>query len=121
MIASAATPPPTRAQQEAAFLRTVTTKGNPIYATGDLMKMTGAHVAYDCDVDQVIRDGVILANCGGEAEPTDLFVELPTKGLHPGKKLRVLGIMERPASWSDLTGHIVYYAFLRAVYVDPRK
>jgi hypothetical protein len=49
----------------------------------------------------------------------DLFVKLPTQHVRMGERFRVLGIMEAPATWADVTGHTVYYAFLRAVFVDP--
>lgn len=89
--------------------------------TGDLSAYAGTHVAYTCEVDQVIRDGVILGQCGPEEEPVDLFVHIATKHLHHGEKYRILGIIERPAEWTDIYGHTVYYAFLNAVFVDPVK
>jgi len=107
-----------RPAQEAAFMRTVNVHDTAYVVTGDLPAYAGRHVAYTCDVDVVVRSGVILGQCGSEAEPMDLFVELPTGGLHAGDRLRVLGVMDRPASWSDITGHTVYYAFLKAVFVD---
>ena len=79
-----------------------------------LTAFAGTHVAYTCDVDVIVRPGVILGQCGSEAEPLDLFVELPTAKLHVGQRLRVLGIMDRPASWADISGHTVYYAFVKA-------
>jgi hypothetical protein len=48
-----------------------------------------------------------------------LFVKFPTEHLRMGERLRVLGVMEAPATWVDVTGHSVYYAFVRAVFVDP--
>ena len=112
---------PTRGEQEAAFLRTVDVRNTANVVTGDLTTSVGTHVDYRCDVDRIVRSGVILGQCGGEAEPMDLFVELPTSHLREGDHLRILGVMERPASWSDITGHTVYYAFVRAVFVDRVK
>ena len=66
-----------------------------------------------------MRPGIILGQCGADAEPMDLFVKLPTQHVRMGERFRVLGIMEAPATWADVTGHTVYYAFLRAVFVDP--
>jgi hypothetical protein len=107
-----------RADQEAAFLRTVNPRNTANVVTGDLAAYASTHVAYTCVVDSIVRDGVILGQCGSDAEPMDLFVRVPTAHLRAGDRLRILGILERPASWADVTGHTVYYAFLRAVYVD---
>lgn len=112
---------PTRAEAEAAFLKTVNNRNSSYVVTGDLAHYAGTHVAYTCSVDAIVRPGVILGQCGAEAEPVDLFVELPTEHLRAGDKLRVLGVMERPATWTDVTGHTVYYAFVRAVFVDPAR
>ncbi len=110
--------PVSRAAQEARFLRSVDRQNTANLVTGDLSYYTGSHVAYTCDVDTIVRPGVILGQCGSEAEPIDLFVRLSTAHLRTGDRLRVLGIMEQPASWADVMGHTVYYAFLRAVFVD---
>lgn len=112
---------PVRSVQEAAFLKTVNPLHTANVVTGDLVAYTGKHVAYACEVDRIVRAGVILGQCGSDAEPMDLFVELPTAGLRTGQRLRVLGILEHPASWTDLWGHTVYYAFLKAVFVDPAR
>jgi hypothetical protein len=106
---------------EAAFLRTVDPHNTAYVVTGDLVRFTGTHVAYDCDIDNLVQKGLALADCGTEAEPMDLFVHLPTAGLHSGDRVRVLGIIERPAQWTDLMGHTVYYAFLKAIYVERRS
>ena len=103
------------------FLRTVDPRNTANVVTGDLTTSVGTHVAYACDVDTIVRPGVILGQCGGVAEPMDLFIKMPTEHLRAGEHLRVFGILKRPASWSDITGHTVYYAFLRAVYVDRIK
>jgi hypothetical protein len=107
-----------RSNAEAAFLHTVNPRNTANVVTGDLSAYAGTHVAYTCVVDAIVREDVILGQCGSEAEPMDLFVRLSTAHLRFGERLRVLGILERPASWADVTGHTVYYAFLRAVYVD---
>jgi len=115
-------PPPqpaSRKAQEARFLRTVDRHQTANLVTGDLPYYTGSHVDYVCEVDSIVRSGVILGQCGSEAEPTDLFVRLPTEHVRLGDRLRVLGVMEPPATWADVMGHVVYYAFVRAVFVDP--
>jgi hypothetical protein len=110
-----------RAQRETAFLRTVNPHNTANVVTGDLTGFTGTHVAYRCEVDSIVRPGVILGQCGSDVEPMDLFVELPTANLKIGDRLRVLGILDRPGTWSDITGHTVYYAFLRALFVDRAR
>jgi len=108
-----------RAHEEALFMRTVDAHTDDANATvGNLQGNAGKHVAFDCFVEQVIRDGVMIGQCGNPDEPIDIFVKLPTAGLKIAEHLRVLGVMEQPAEWSDVTGHPIYYAFLRAVYVD---
>jgi hypothetical protein len=110
--------PPSRAIQEAAFMKSVDPRQTANVVTGDLVAFAGKHVAYTCAVDGIVRAGVILGQCGSEAEPMDLFVELPTSQIHLGDRLRVLGVLERPVQWTDLWGHTVYYAFLKAHFVD---
>jgi hypothetical protein len=110
---------PSRAHAEALFMRTVDMATDDANATvGNLQKNAGKHVAFDCWVEQVVRDGVMIGQCGNPDEPIDVYVELPTAGLHIDDHLRVLGVMMPPAEWSDVTGHPMYYAFLRAVFVD---
>jgi hypothetical protein len=113
--------PVSRAAQEASFLRTVDPTRTANFVTGDLARYAGMHVDYVCDVDTIVRAGVILGQCGSEAEPIDLFVRLRTDHLRVGDRLRVLGVMEQPATWADVMGHTVYYAFVRAVFVDAVK
>jgi len=110
---------PSRSVQEARFLRSVDRQNTASRVTGDLSNYTGSRVAYVCAVDEIVRPGIILGQCGADAEPMDLFVKLPTQHVRMGERFRVLGIMEAPATWADVTGHTVYYAFLRAVFVDP--
>jgi hypothetical protein len=116
--AAAAQQPAVRSAREAAFLKTVNPRNTANVVTADLVGFAGKHVAYMCDVDSIVRSGVILGQCGSEFEPMDLFVELPTAGLHAGQRLRILGILDRPVSSTDIWGHTVYYAFLKAVFVD---
>jgi hypothetical protein len=119
IAAASQTPGTTRAHDEALFLRTVDAATNDANATvGNLQGNAGKHVAFDCYVEQVVRDGVMIGQCGNPDEPIDVFVKLPTTGLKIDDHLRVLGVMEQPAEWSDVTGHPIYYAFLRAIYVD---
>ncbi len=117
--ATAAARPLSRAAREAAFVRSVDPAKSANFVTSDLRYYTGTHVNYTCEIETIVRPGVVLGQCGSEAEPIDLFVRLSTAGRHVGDRLRVLGIMEAPASWADVTGHTVYYAFLQAVFVDP--
>lgn len=117
-VATAAPVPGSRTAQEAAFLHSVNPRNTAYVVTGNLMAFAGTRVAYACHVDGIVRPGIILGDCGSEAEPMDLFVKLPTEHLRVGDRVRVLGVLERPATWSDITGHTVYYAFLRAVFVD---
>jgi hypothetical protein len=118
---SSAVRPPSRAVQEARFLRSVDPQKSANLVTGDLSFYTGSHVDYECSVDTIVRPGTILGQCGSEAEPIDLFVRLPTAHLRVGERLRILGVMDAPASWTDVTGHTVYYAFLHAVFVDSLR
>ena len=104
--------------KEAAFLRTVDRHNTANVVTGDLERYAGTHIAYECAVDKIVRPGLILGECGSSAEPLDLFIHVATAGLHEGERLRVLGVMERPAMWTDVTGHTVYYAFIKAMFVD---
>lgn len=110
-----------RAAQEAAFLKTIEADKTAYVVTGDLVHFAGVHVNYVCDVEGIVRPGVAIGQCGYESEPTDLFLNMPTEHVKVGDRYRILGIIERPESWTDLLGHTVYYAFVRAVFVDPVK
>jgi len=107
-----------RAHEEAVFMQSVNTNVDANATVGNLQGNAGKHVAFDCFVEEVIRDGVMIGQCGNPDEPIDVFVKLPTAHLHIDDHLRVLGVMEQPAVWADVTGHPIYYAFLRAVFVD---
>ncbi len=89
--------------------------------TGDLPHQAGRAVAYYCGVETIVKPGVIIGQCGPDQETVDVFVKLPTGKLKVDDRLRVLGVVETPAQWSDITGHTVYYAIVRAVYVDRLK
>ncbi len=108
----------TLAVREAAFMRTVDRQKTAYVVTGDLVHYAGTHVAYTCEVDRIVQPGVILGDCGTEAEPMDLFVHIATGRLHAGERLKILGVMEPPATWTDISGHTVYYAFMKAVFVE---
>ena len=111
---SAATSP-----AERAFARTV----RPLTAeavTADLTAATGEHVAFDCSVVSVVDAGAIVGQCGRVQEPVDLYVHLRTAGLRPGARLRVLGEMEAPSQWVDITGHTWYTGFVKARFVHAR-
>jgi hypothetical protein len=113
--------PPTGAQEhslavrEAAFLRTVDRHNTAYVVTGDLVRFTGTHVAYDCGIDSIVQKGLTLSDCGTEAEPMDLFVRMPTAGIPGARRHRA------PSPVDDLMGHTVYYAFLKALYVERRS
>jgi len=127
LVWAASCAPPAGAQErslearEADFLRTVDPHNTAYVVTGDLVRFAGTHVAYVCGIDSMVQRGLVLADCGTEAEPMDLFVHLPTAGLHVGERLRILGVIERPAQWTDLMGHTVYYAFMKALYVKRQS
>ena len=117
-FASPAAAASSRAHDEAVFLASVNTNTDANATVGNLQGNAGKHVAFDCYVEEVIRNGIMIGQCGNPDEPIDVFVELPTAHLHIEDHLRVLGVMEQPAVWADVTGHPMYYAFLRAIYVD---
>ena len=118
--AGVATPPPLT-PAETAFMRQVTESQDANRLTGDLPHAAGRRVAYYCSVETIVKPGVILGQCGPDQETVDVFVKMPTGKLKDDERLRVLGIVEPPAQWSDIMGHTVYYAIVRAVYVDPLK
>ena len=100
-----------------AFARTV----EPISAqavTGNLRGDVGKHVRFTCAVVTIVDRGSIVGQCGETYEPVDLYVHLSTAGLKQGDRLRVLGEMEPPSMWVDITGHTWYTGFVRARYVD---
>ncbi len=114
--ANAAAAKPTLA--EAAFLRTVNPRLSANVVTSNLTYFAGTHVAYACEIQHVVQAGVALGDCGTSEEPVSLFIHLPTAHLREGQNVRVVGVMETPVSWTTVTGRTVYYAFLKALYVD---
>jgi hypothetical protein len=118
--AAVASPPPFT-PAEATFMRSVRTAPDANAITGDLPHQAGRAVAYYCGVETIVKPGVIIGQCGPDQETVDVFVKLPTGKLKVDDRLRVLGVVETPAQWSDITGHTVYYAIVRAVYVDRLK
>lgn len=100
-----------------AFARTV----EPISAhdvTGNLRGDVGKHVRFTCAVATIVDRGSIVGQCGETYEPVNLYVHLATAGLKKGDRLRVMGEMEPPAVWVDITGHPWYTGFIHARYVD---
>jgi hypothetical protein len=109
---------PSRHAQEAAFARAVKVDQTANVVTGNVPYYTGMHVGYTCDVDDIITPAVLIAQCGRDEEPVDLYVEMPTSGWRLHERFRLFGVIDRPGSWADVTGHTIYYPFIRAVYVD---
>lgn len=86
--------------------------------TGNVLAHVGERVAYTCRVEEVTRPPVVVGQCGADSEPVDLYLKLPPGHWRVGDKIRVLGILDTPASWSDISGHTVYYPFVKAVFAD---
>ncbi len=61
---------------------------------------------------------MVVGQCGPDEEPVDVYLKLPPGNWRVGQTVRVLGILDTPASWSDVSGHTIYYPFVRAVFVD---
>jgi membrane-bound lytic murein transglycosylase B len=109
---------PARRAQEAAFMRLVKRNQTANDMTADVPAHTGEHVAYTCSIEEIERPTVVVGQCGPEEEPVDLYLELPAGKWRTGQRIRVLGIMDHPGSWSDVSGHTIYYPFVKAVFVD---
>jgi hypothetical protein len=107
-----------RSAQEAAFMRLVKRNQTAEDMTADVPFHTGEHVAYVCEIEEVDRPRIVVGQCGPEEEPVDVYLELPPGTWRAKQRVRVLGIMDRPATWSDVSGHTTYYPFVRAVFVD---
>jgi len=118
VTASAAEMTPSRAAREAAFLRSVKPNQTANDMTANVLAHVGEHVAYRCEIEEIERPGVVVGQCGSADEPVDLYLKLPPGTWRVGERLRVLGVMDVPASWSDAGGHTVYYPFVKAVFVD---
>jgi hypothetical protein len=107
-----------RRAQEAAFMRSVRPNQTANDMTGNVLAHVGERVAYTCRVEEVTRPPVVVGQCGADSEPVDLYLKLPPGHWRVGDKIRVLGILDTPASWSDISGHTVYYPFVKAVFAD---
>jgi hypothetical protein len=121
IAADAATAPPISAErraQETAFMRSVKPNQTANAMTGNVLAHVGERVAYMCRIEEVTRPPVVVGQCGAESEPVDLYLKLPPGHWRLGDKVRVLGILDTPASWSDIGGHTVYYPFVKAVFAD---
>jgi membrane-bound lytic murein transglycosylase B len=121
LAAGAATSAPISAErraQEAAFMRSVKPNQTANDMTGNVLAHVGERVAYTCRVEEVTRSPVVVGQCGADSEPVDLYLKLPPGHWRVGDKIRVLGILDTPASWSDISGHTVYYPFVKAVFAD---
>jgi hypothetical protein len=114
-----ATPHLSRARQEAIFARSINRENTADRVTGDLSAFAGAHVRYDCDVEDVVGPHTILGQCGADVEPVDLFINMPPMRLHKGDRWRILGTLLEPVPTTDIGGHTVFYAFVQAMFVDP--
>lgn len=99
-------------------MRTVVRHQTADDMTANVLAHTGEHVAYICELDEITRPGLVVGQCGEAEEPVDLYLRMPPGIWRVGQKLRVLGIVEPPATWSDVSGHTIYYPFIKAVFVD---
>ena len=109
---------PERQAQEVAFMRSVKPNQTAEDMTSNVLAHTGEHVAYTCEISELTRPGVVVGQCGPDEEPVDVYLRLPAGNWRMGQRVRVLGILDTPASWSDVSGHTIYYPFVRAVFVD---
>jgi hypothetical protein len=111
---------PSRGAQEAAFMRSVKPNQTAEDMTSNVLAHTGERVAYVCQIEELTRPGVVVGQCGPAEEPVDVYLNLPGTW-RIGQRVRVLGILDTPASWSDVSGHTIYYPFVRAVFIDRVK
>jgi hypothetical protein len=106
-----------RRAKEAVFMRTVKPNLTANEMTSDVLGHVGDRVAFICTIEEITRPGVVVGQCGSEGEPVDLYLKLP--GTWRAKdRVRVLGSMDTPASWSDVGGHTIYYPFVNVVFAD---
>ena len=121
-LASASQPSmtPQRRAQEAAFMRLVKPNETVEDMTSNVLAHTGEHVAYICRIEELTRPGTVVGQCGPDEEPVDVYLRL-TGTWRIGERIRVLGILDTPASWSDVSGHTIYYPFVRPIFVDRLK
>ena len=102
---------------ERAYLRTVT----PLTAnevTANLRGVVGKRVAFVCEIVTVVDRGTMIGQCGKDIEPVDIYVHMPTSGTKTGQRVRVIGEMETPSMWVDVSGHPWYTGFVKAHFVD---
>jgi hypothetical protein len=102
---------------ERSYLRTVT----PLTAnevTANLRGVVGKRVAFVCEIVSIVDRGTMIGQCGKDIEPVDIYVHMATAGKKSGDRVRVIGEMETPALWVDISGHPWYTGFLKARYVD---
>jgi hypothetical protein len=102
---------------ERAYLRTV----SPLTAndvTANLRGVVGKHVAFVCEIVSIVDRGTMIGQCGKEIEPVDLYVHMPTGDAKTGQRFRVIGEMETPSMWVDVSGHPWYTGFVKARFVD---
>ncbi len=107
-----------RAAEEAAFLNGVDRNETANAMTGNVPYFTGSKIKLRCTVEAIVGPGVMVAQCGKEVEPVDIYVRAATEHRHAGDVLRVLGVVDTPGSWTDLMGHTVYYPIVNARFVD---
>ncbi len=108
---------PERRAQEAAFMKSVKPNQTPNDMTANVLAHVGERVAYMCEIEELTRPGVLVGSCGSDEEGVNVYIKMGGKW-REGDKFRVLGILDTPASWSDVSGHAVYYPFIKAVFVD---
>ena len=86
--------------------------------TANLRGVVGKRVAFVCEIVSIVDRGTMIGQCGKEIEPVDIYVHMPTVHEKTGERVRVLGEMETPAMWVDVSGHPWYTAFVKARFVD---
>ena len=104
--------------KEAAFMRTVKPNQTANDMTSNVLAHVGEHVAYTCEIEEVTRSPIVVGQCGADSEPVDLYLKLLPGTWRVGDRVRVLGVLDTPASWSNISGETIYYPFLKAVFVD---
>ena len=106
-----------RRAKEAAFIRTVKPNLTADAMTSDVLGHVGDRVAFICEIEELTRPGVVVGQCGSEGEPVDLYLKLPGSW-REHERVRVLGTMDTPSSWSDVGGHTIYYPFVNVIFAD---
>ena len=106
-----------RRAKEASFMHNVRPNLTANEMTSDVLGHVGDRVAFICTIEELTRPGVVVGQCGTEGEPVDLYLKLPGTW-RSNERVRVLGTMDTPASWSDVGGHTIYYPFVNVVFAD---